>query len=322
MFDVVCVGNALVDITVNVPDSFVLGVGLRKGTMTLAGDITQKFALSSIKDIESHLSTGGSASNVALNVACLGGKSSFIGKVGSDVHGSFFESTLSERGVVPKLAKSIDLATGSAIALITPDAERTFSTHLGASATLSSVDVSSVPKSKFFHVEAYLLEDPFLRKLVFSLVDKAKSQGAKISFDLSDPSLIERIKPVILEFLNSVDVVFANEAEAKEFTGESDIAAARALSNLCEIAVVKLGEQGSVIVSGNEQIAIKPEVVVPLNTNGAGDAYAAGFLFALSKDLDLQVAGNIASFVAREVVLVEEASLSCSLSVKVSKFLD
>lgn len=321
MFDVLCVGNALVDITVNVPDSFVLGVGLRKGTMTLAGDITQKFALSSIKGMESTLSTGGSASNVALNVACLGGKSSFIGKIGSDAHGAFFESTLTERGVVPKLSKSVDLITGTAIALITPDAERTFSTHLGASVTLSSVDVSEIPKSKFFHVEAYLLEDPSLRKLVLSLVDKAKMQGAKISFDLSDPSLIERIKPVVLEFLNSVDVVFANEAEAKEFTGESDIAAARALSNLCEIAVVKLGEQGSVIVSGNEQIAIKPEVVVPVNTNGAGDAYAAGFLFALSKDLDLKSAGELASLVAKEVVLVEAASLSCSLKDKVSKFL-
>lgn len=322
MLDVLCVGNALVDITVNVPDSFILGIGLRKGTMTLAGDITQKFALSSIRGISSHLSTGGSASNVALNVASLGGMSSFIGKVGSDMNGSFFESTLEKRGVVPRLAKSLDLTTGSAIALITPDAERTFSTHLGASVTLSAGDVLELSKSKFFHVEAYLLEDPSLRELVFDLVKRAKAQGAKISFDLSDPALITRIKPVILDFLDVVDVLFANEAEAKEFTGETDVAAARALSNLCEIAVVKLGEQGSIIVSGSEQIAIKPEVVVPVNTNGAGDAYAAGFLFALSRDLTLSSAGEIASLVAKEVVLVEDASVSVSLKNKVSKFLE
>ena len=320
MFDVVCIGSPLVDITVSVPDSFLEGVGLKKGIMSLTDDVSQKFLLSSLQGMNSSLSTGGSSANVALGVAALGGKSSFIGKVGSDGNGSFFESSLLNKGVIPKLSKSLDLMTGSAIALITSDGERTFSTYLGAASSLSKGDVLNLPRAKFFHVEAYLLENPLHKELVFYLVKQAKAQGSKISFDLSDPMLIERIKPVMVDFLEFVDVIFANEVEAKKFTGEDGLNAARSLSNVCEVAVVKLGKNGSVVVSGKCQEIIKPDVVEPVNTNGAGDAYAAGFLFGLANNFDLKKCGAVASFLAREIVLVEEASLSNSLKDKLENF--
>lgn len=322
MFDVVCIGNALVDITINVPDSVLAGANLKKGIMTLTDDISQKFLLSSISSMPSSLSTGGSASNVALGVAALGGKSAFIGKIGTDANGSFFESTLNARGVVPKLSNSIDLMTGSVVALITNDGERTFSTYLGASVALTKGDVLVLPKAKFFHVEAYLLENPIIKDVVFSLVEQAKKNGTKISIDLSDPQLIKRIKPTLIEFLTFADIVFANEAEAIEFTNENVLAAARTLSNFAEIAVVKLGEQGSIIISGKDQALISPEIVIPVNTNGAGDAYAAGFLLGLSKDLNLEGAGELASFLAKETVLVEAASVSKSLKAKATIFFE
>ncbi|MFP4567571.1 MAG: adenosine kinase [Candidatus Woesearchaeota archaeon] len=319
MLGIVCIGNALVDITLNVEDSFVLSTGLRKGTMTLAGDITQKFLLSSIKGMSSTLSTGGSAANVAIGFASCGGTSLFIGKVGRDYHGSFFKSSLEQRGVIPKLAESLDLITGSAVALISPDAERTFSTHLGASASLVRSNILDFPKSMFFHVEAYLLESSSIKEVVLDLIKLAKVNGSKISLDLSDPALIERIKPVLDDFLKLVDVVFANDIEAEKFTGKTGLDAARHLSNFCGgIAVVKLGERGSVIISGTEEVTIRPEVVKPINTNGAGDAYASGFLFALSKGFSLKKAGDIASIVAREVVLIEEAAPKSSLASKIA----
>ena len=322
MFDVVCVGNALVDITLKVPDSFLVGANLKKGAMTLADDVSQKFLLSSISGMSLSLSSGGSASNVALGVACLGGKSSFIGKVGVDSNGSFFEESLISRGVVPHLFKDVSLSTGTAIAFITDEGERSFSTYLGASVSLDKSSFLNFPQSKFLHVEAFLLENPVVKNLIFDLVRDAKKNGSKISFDLSDASLIGRIKPVILEFLEFVDVVFANESEAKTFTGSNGLDAARILSKSCEIAIVKLGEGGSVVVSGDAEEIIEVDIVIPVNTNGAGDAYAAGFLFGLSRGLDLKKSADIASFLASETVLVEEASVQKSLKVKVSQFLD
>jgi sugar/nucleoside kinase (ribokinase family) len=322
MFDVLCVGNALVDITIKVPDSFLVGANLKKGAMTLTDDVSQKFLLSSISGMPSSLSSGGSASNVALGVACLGGKSSFIGKVGLDANGSFFEESLTSRGVVPHLSKDISLNTGTVIAFITDDGERSFSTYLGASDSFDKASFLNVPSSKFLHVEAFLLEKPSVKNLIFDLAMNAKKNGSKISFDLSDASLIGRIKPVISEFLEFVDVVFANESEAKAFTGVDGLDAARILSESCEIAIVKFGEGGSVVVSGDVEEVIEVDVVIPVNTNGAGDAYAAGFLFGLSRNLDLKDSAGIASFLAKETVLVEEASVQKSLKVKVAQFLD
>ena len=322
MFDVVCVGNALVDITLEVPDSFLLGANLKKGTMSLVDDVSQKFLLSSISGIASNLSPGGSSSNVARGISCLGGKSCFIGKVGVDANGSFFENALNDSGVVAKLARSVDLITGSAITFVTSEGERTFSTYLGAASSLSKADLAEVPKAKFVHVEAYLLEDPVIREHVLDFVMRAKSSGSLVSLDLSDPLLVQRIKPVLSDFLSEVDVVFANESEAKEFCGEDVFGAARILSNFCEIAVVKLGKEGSLIVSDNIQERVTPEVVKPVNSNGAGDAYAAGFLFGLSLNLDLKKCGELGSFLARETVLVEGSAVSSDLKEKALKYLD
>jgi len=322
MFDVVCIGNALVDITLKVPDSFIKQLGLKKGSMTLTNEYSQKELLTAINVFSSKLSTGGSSANVSLGIACLGGKSAFIGKKGKDIHGSFFESALISKKVNPVLSESINLNTGTAITLITNDGERTFSTHLGASSSLNKDDLLKIPKTKFLHIEAYLLENPVIKEAILWVVEKAKLKGTKISLDLSDSSLIQRIKPVLIDFLKYVDVVFANEEEAKTFTGEKPLNAARALSNVCEIAVVKLSDKGSIVVSGNIQEFIEIEAVKPVNTNGAGDAYAAGFLFGLCNDFDLFSAGELASLIAKEVVQVETASLDFSLKDKIQMFFD
>lgn len=311
MVDVVCIGNALVDVTVSVSDSFLEGTRLKKGSMTLVDDVSQKSLFGGISSFSSSLSTGGSSSNVALGVSCLGGKSAFIGNVGVDSNGSFFESSLADRGVVPMLFKNSSLSTGSVIVLVTGDGERTFSTNLGAAISFKKDVV--VPFSKFLHIEAYLLEAPALKEMVSVLVRGAKKKGTKISLDLSDASLISRIKPVLVDFLRDVDVVFANEDEAKAFTGEDELSAAKTLSSICEVAVVKLGSRGSVVASGGVEEIIPVNAVKPVNTNGAGDAYAAGFLYGLCRGFDLVKSAKVGSFLAREVVLVEGASVNKDL---------
>jgi len=321
MIDVVCIGNALVDIIVNVPDSFIEENNLKKGTMTLSNDKEQKKLLKKINKFPKKIFTGGSSSNVSLGVSILGAKSCFIGKIGKDTNGLFFEKTLNKKNVITKINKSLNLNTGTAITLITEDGERTFSTHLGAANSLIEKDFLKIPKTKFLHIEAYLLENPELRKIILKKIKKIKKQGTKISLDLSDSSLIKRIKKELYEFIKNVNIVFANEQESKTFTEEESIKGARFLSNFCEIAIVKLGKQGSIIVSKNQQELINIEPVKPINTNGAGDAYAAGFLFGLSQNLDNIKAGKIASFLSKETVLVEQATVQKSLKKNIKKFL-
>lgn len=316
MYDVFCIGNALVDITMNVPDSFILANKLEKGRMTLVNEETQKKLLETIQKLPVKKSPGGSSSNVSLGVACLGGKSLFAGKIGADANGNFFEETLRKRNVKTKLSKCVDSITGSAITFITKDGERTFSTYLGAAATLNKDDLLIKEDTKYLHVEAYLLEDPVIRKIILKIVKKIKEKNTKISLDLSDPNLIKRIRFELEDFLKYVDVVFANEEEAKEFTKKNDVDAAKKLNEYCEIAIVKLGKKGSIIVTKKEQKIIKPKIVKPVNTNGAGDAYAAGFLYGLSKNLSIEDSAKIACFLSKETVLREEASVQESLSQK------
>ena len=318
MFDVVCLGHALIDITVKVSNSYIDSLGYKKGSMNLVEEERQRHILSSLSSFDKLISPGGSSSNVASGVACLGGKSAFLGKIGFDKQGSFFENSLSDKGVVPKLSKS-PLCTGSTITFITADGERTFSTHLGAATSLNRDDLSCIPASKFFHVEAYLLENPALRNSIFNICKSLKEKNVKISFDLSDSSLIERIGDVILEFLSLVDVVFANIDEAEALTKKIGLDAAKKLNSLCDMSVVKKGSAGSLIVSKGKVIFVSCDAVKPVNTNGAGDAFAAGFLFALANNHSLKKAGTIASFIAREVVLESGASLSKDLSYKIKK---
>ncbi len=303
MNDVVGIGSALLDLTFEVKESVLSDLGLKKGTMHLIDEARSKEILDHMKGYPVQVTPGGSAANTMAGVANLGGSSMFVGKVGVDPHGKRYTEDTAKTGVVPRIGTHRSM-TGHAITFITPDSERTFATHLGAALHLTSEDVAEedIRQSKILHIEGYILEGE-LKKASVHAMEIAKKHGVKISIDLADPSLITRnlgeFKGIVR---NYADIVFANEDEAQAFSGERGADALEYLHRLCEVAVVKLGADGSLIRSGDRVHAIQAYKTNVINTNGAGDMYAAGVLYGISHGLPIDRAGRIGSYAASLVV--------------------
>ncbi len=303
-YDVFGIGNPLVDLLVRVDHTILAELNLKKGSMHLLDEkdvlaMLEKLDKDSIKTVP-----GGSEANTIAGVACLGGTVVFCGKVGDDEHGRYYEETLNNQGVKPNLAKS-QLITGKAITFITPDSERTFAVHLGASVELEKEDVfeHELADSRFLHLTAYQLEDPRLRETALHAMGLAKKHNVKISIDLADAHLIKRtiedLKKITKE---NAYIVFANETEAEAFTGKQPEDALHELAEYADIAVVKIGKNGSMIKKDGKVHKIKAFRVDAVDTTGAGDMYSAGILYSLAQGYDLDKAGKIASYAAAKVV--------------------
>jgi sugar/nucleoside kinase (ribokinase family) len=295
-------GNALVDILIQLDDDGIVeSLNFPKGSMQLInqGDIagiTKKTEL-----LPAQMVSGGSAANTIHGLASLGTSCGFIGKVGKDELGRFYTKDLQSAGVDACLLNS-ETVTGRAYTLITPDTERTFATYLGAAVEMQAyeLDESIFSRYSLFHVEGYLVQNT---TLIESAMRIAKSKGLKISLDLASFNVVE----ANLEFLRTlipryVDIIFANEEEARSFTGKSPKAALKELGEISEIAVVKIGEKGSMVQSGNEfhEIGIFPADCI--DTTGAGDQYTAGFLHGLSLGFNLNICGEIGTLLAGRVI--------------------
>ncbi|MFP3859421.1 MAG: adenosine kinase [Bacteroidales bacterium] len=309
MTKVLGIGNALVDIMTKLPDDkFLEEYNLPKGSMQLVDqDFIKKISAASEK-FEKIQSSGGSASNTIHGVARLGLGAGFIGKVGEDELGDFFYNDMKSSNIDPKLLRT-QTDSGRAVALISPDSERTFATFLGAAVELSPDEL----KSEFFqdfdylHVEGYLVQNHDLLEKASKL---AKDNGLKICLDLASYNVVEDNIDFLKSFINDyVDIIFANEEEAKSFTGKEPEDALEILSKQCEIAIVKVGKDGSIIKKGNEKHVIKPIQANPVDTTGAGDAYAAGFLYGLAKEYNLDKCGEIGSILAGKVIEVVGAKM-------------
>ncbi len=315
-YDVVGIGSPLVDLTVNVEDAILEDIGLKKGQMHLILEETKSAdILSKVKDYKMDRTPGGSSANTLAGIAMLGGKGALFGTVGNDSNAEFYIAETEKAGTRCILARHSSI-TGHAITFITPDSERTFATHLGAAIKFRKKDVAAeeIQAGKILHIEGYLLELPEIREAVLFAMETAKESGVKISIDLADPALISRIPDVILSIVkNYADIVFVNELEAKAFTGKEEEEALEIISSMCDIAVVKLGSKGSLIKKSTEKYRVSPNKIEVVNTNGAGDLYAAGLLYGISKDLPLERAGRIASYVSSLVV----AQVSTRLSRKI-----
>ena len=247
-----------------------------------------------------------------------------MGKIGGDVHGATYEEMTMDDGVLPRLIRESHATTGHAITFITPDGERTFATHLGASLHFKKGDVNEldIVASKILHCEGYQLEDLELRASVVHAMRVAKEHGTKISIDLSDAALIGRNLDVIRQLINDyVDIVFVNDDEAEALTGKSGEEALLSIAESCEIAVVKQGEKGSLIYIDKEVHIISPHEVIVTNTNGAGDMYAAGILYSLANNIPLHRGGALASFAAAQVVSSVGARLDDTLKKKVKDYI-
>lgn len=297
-------GNALVDIIIPLQQDQILSqFGLPKASMQLVDEEKAMQILNFFDPASITYASGGSAANTIHGLANLGVTTGFIGMVGKDEYGNLFRNDQKNHGIAPHLLTS-DQNSGTAITLVSQDSERTFATYLGAAIGLKAdlLDDDIWKNYGYFHIEGYLVQN---YELIRKAMKIAKKHGLKISIDMASYNVVEENKAFLQEMLTDyVDIVFANEEEAKAFTGTSPEEALDVFSELCDYAVVKIGREGSLVKTKNEKYHIAPAGSVCKDTNGAGDGYAAGFLYGLVNDFDPEKCGKIGSLVAGQVIQV------------------
>ncbi len=306
LYDVAAIGNAIVDVIAPATDAFLTSEDLAKGAMTLIDEArAERLYAKMAAGVEA---SGGSAANTIAGVASLGGRAAFIGKVADDQLGKVFAHDMRAIGAgfdTPPLKGGP--ATARSLINVTPEGQRTMATFLGASNSLTAddVDVKLIECSKIIYLEGYLFDPPEARAAFAKAAALARSNGRLLAFTLSDPFVVDRHRAALLEFIETqVDVLFANHSEVTSLfeTDDFDVALA-AVRDLPLIGAVTRSEKGSVIV-GNGEIhmidAFPVEKVI--DTTGAGDQYAAGFLLGLAQDRDLGDCGRLGALAAGEVI--------------------
>ena len=298
-------GNALVDMMIELPDDSLLeGFDLRKGSMQLVDKEFSNHVLEKIRPLKKSEISGGSAANTICGLAMMDIPTAFIGKVGRDRLGNVFEKDLIHNGIHPLLQYS-DSETGLALALVSPDSERTFATHLGAAVELEPNDLTSDIFQSYthFYIEGYLVQH---HELIRRAVELAKENSLDVILDLASFNVVEDNRD-FLRFLvkEYADVVFSNADEARVFTdGKNPEDALAEIAEDCWIAVVKTGKDGSLIQNGKKVFRVPASKVNCIDTTGAGDLYAAGFLYGVLNNLDLPLCGEIGSILAGKVIEV------------------
>ncbi len=303
---VIGIGNALTDMLVNLKSDTVLGkYKLAKGSMTLVNPDLQNEISKSVAGMPYSLSLGGSAGNTIRAMAQLGSQVGFIGKVGVDKTGDFFEQALRNLNIEPIIFRG-QSHSGRCVSLVSQDGERTMVTSLGAAIEMSHTEIMPTLFDGYdcLYVEGYLVQD---HALIENVVKVAKSLGLKVAIDLASFNVVEEN----LEFLRGlikdyVDIIFANEDEARVFSGEEEpLNALQYISQMCELSIVKIGTRGALIKQGTQTIHVGIMAAAKrVDTTGAGDFYAAGFMAALCQGLDLRQCGTIGAIAAGKVIEV------------------
>ncbi|MEZ4604856.1 MAG: adenosine kinase [Desulfobacterales bacterium] len=306
---VVGVGSALMDILAREPDEFMHRLGVEKGGMNL---VDQEYIDRLVTRTASPLSivSGGSACNSAIGVAKLGGSGRFVGKMGNDEMGRLFRQDLLDNFVDPVLLDS-ETPTGRVLSVITPDAQRSMFTYLGASAEMLPEEISAdcFHDAAIVHVEGYLL---FNRELMMAVLEAAKSSGALVSLDLASFNVVEASRDVLEYIIREyVDILIANEDEARAYCG--DVSEAEAVGRMAahvDAAVLKVGPRGSFVACENKIFTIAPQGLGDaVDTTGAGDLWASGFLFGMVNGYSVEKSGRIASACGYEVCQVIGAKI-------------
>lgn len=302
MNKVLGLGNALVDIMIQLPDDSTLETfALKKGSMQLAEIEFAESIHKATEKFETFQSSGGSAANTIHGIASLGDAAGYIGKVGNDEFGAFFSRDMEEHNIQPFLLKG-KMDSGRATALISPDSERTFATYLGAAVELVDTDLhkDQFKDYSILHIEGYLALN---HNLMLKAAELAKENNMKISIDMASYNVVEDNLEFLKDYVkNNVDILFANEEEAKAFTGMEPEEALHEIAQDCEIAIVKVGKKGSLVKSEGRVYRIEPIVAKPVDTTGAGDLFASGFLYGLTHDMPLDKCGQIGSLCAGKVI--------------------
>ncbi len=305
-FDLIGIGNAIVDVLVQTDDQFLAAEGLAKGAMTLIEADDAKRLYEKIGPAVE--CSGGSAANTIAALQSLGGSGAFIGKVHDDQWGEVFRHDICSLGVTfDTPPNNSGPPTATSIVLVTPDAQRTMQTFLGASVDLGpdDIDMDLIAASRVTYLEGYLWDPPSAKKAFLKAADGAHQAGRKVSLSLSDPFCVDRHREDFLDLTeHHVDILFANEQEITSlYQVENFDEALQAVRGHCEIAALTRGEKGSVIVSGDEIHIVDSEPLSNLaDTTGAGDAYAAGFLFGVTTGRDLATCGRVGGIAAAEAI--------------------
>ena len=304
--DLVGIGNAIVDIVTNIDDEFLNRNFLQKGSMNL---INLKDSTKILKDcnIIKQIS-GGSAANTVVSLANLGNNVEFIGRIKDDKFGNFFSKDIKESGTTFN-SKYVETSQSSAhsIILITPDAQRTMCTYLGASTEFepNNINYESIKKSKYLYLEGYLWDNELAKKAFIKAAKIAKESKTKIILSLSDSFCVDRHRESFLYLINDfVDILFCNEEEIKSLFKLIDLEqCSTEIQSICELTAITLGEKGSLIVNENNKELIKPFLFgEAIDTTGAGDIFAGGFIHGLINDLSLIDCGQIGSICAGHIV--------------------
>ena len=306
-YDVVAIGNAIVDIIGRCEDGFLDKHAAPKGHMrlvetatidTIYGDMGPGIEIS-----------GGSAANTAAGVASLGGRAAFIGKVADDEFGRIFRHDIRAAGVAFETPAVEDsgLATSRSLILVTPDGQRTMNTYLGISTAFgrAEVDPAVIEASRIVYLEGYLFDREEAKGAFREALQIAKAAGRQVALTLSDSFCVDRHRAEFLELIRGgIDILFANESEILSLyeTTSFDDAVGRVARDT-KLAVLTRSEQGSVVISEGELVQVAPDAVAKVvDTTGAGDLYAAGFLFGLARGDDFATAGRFGSFAAAEII--------------------
>ena len=304
------IGSALVDILTQIPNDQILKeLNLPKGGMTYVDAKTSVEIGEKIAHIGSQMASGGSAANTMSGLARLGIEAGFLSKIGNDEVGAFFKKQMVETNVKPQLLTSAT-PSGRVIAMVTPDGERTFATCLGAAAEMRADDIRPelFDGWDIFYVEGYLVANPsMLRKAIAT----AKAKGMTIAIDMASYNVVDENRDFMLDLINNyVDIVFANEKEAFALTGMEPEAALHFIAERCQIAVVKVGAKGAFVQRDDEVVTIPPLEADVVDTTGAGDMWAAGFLAGLVKGENLEKCGMMGAIVAKNIIEVVGAKMN------------
>jgi fructokinase len=304
--DIVGIGNAIVDVIAQAEDGFLVAEGLVKGTMTLIDQARGETLYARMgPGVEA---SGGSAANTIAGFASLGGSAAFIGKVRDDQLGQVFRHDIESLGVAYRTPPATEgPSTARCLVLVTEDAQRTMATYLGVSTELGpdDLDRDAITRAKVVYLEGYLWDPPRAKEAFRAAARTAHNTGGQVALSLSDIFCVERHRQEFRDLVEGhIDILFANELELMALTQAKDFAGAlAAIRGKCTVAAVTRSEKGSVILAGDATVEVKPEHVGKVvDSTGAGDLYAAGFLYGLTRGLDMTACGRLGSLAAGEVI--------------------
>ncbi len=316
--EVVGLCNAIVDILIQVSDQDLKNLGIHKGVMHLVDVQRQNEVFHYFRKHERTVELGGSCLNTVRALAGLGLKTAFTGMIGNDDYGSRIRERMQQLSIKDCLGTRVD-ATGTCIILITPDGERTMNTHLGASRLYDEnlIPESAITASKIIHFSGYQWDTDGQKKAIIKAIEIASKNDTIVSFDVSDPFVVDRHKAEFLDIIRDyADIVFANHEEAQILFGGSAEKAANKIAAYDSLAAIKMGSEGALVQKGDHKVQIPVFKVRVVDTTAAGDMFAAGFLFGFLRDKPIEKCGQYASYLAADVISRIGATLSDSALAK------